>query len=682
MIKKSIAAGFGALFLFLLVSYPLIFRLGSSVFAIPEWPFDTYGTLYGVWWLRTAFEQGISPGFNPLLAHPFGLDWSLLPVQPLLIFPLLLFSLIGGEIFAYNLFLILNFALTGGIAFALCYYCTGHTRGSLLGALIFTFSSNHLIQSMTHIGFSAVQWVPLFVLSALYLWEKRNFRSVLFCALSVCILFWSNYYFFYFSLFFIFCMVVFGLLSRQEMQWKRFLFLLALAGLLCGVFTAPQWIPLAKNYFLKQSTAEVRASGYVRSHKDLIKYAARPSDYLLPSEHNPFLSEVTEWYQKNISKKGRHWSDRTLYLGWIPLLLAVSLFFFWRKLSVRDRFLTGLFFVSALFYFWLSLSPWIQIGGTSFPTPSALLYKIAPMFRYYSRAGFFVGLFVSILAAYCWKYFPVKFKTEHVKNGICSLTAILILLEFTVVPPARSLDLTQIPPVYTWLKNQPGDFAIVEYPFVRSIDERQQKYMFYQRLHGKKLINGGDEGTLADMLRKKARDIESAQMWSLLKYYGTGYVLVHRNQERFRALKTLQPVKRIGEVDVYQIQAPPEKLHHLLWNFGQAEKDSEGDAWRWIGKTAKIWILNTQTEEAETALSFQIRSPGPNKLEWVLNGEKLEAAEYPAQNKKSLKVKLNLKLKPGENILEFLPDKMLPHPRNPKRKISFQVSGITFQSRR
>jgi len=198
MIKKSLLVGCGSLLLFLLISFPLILRFGSSVFADPNWPFDTYGTLYGIWWLKVAYQNGISSGVNSLLAHPFGLDWSQLPVQPMLTYPLLLFALIGGEIFSYNLFVLLNFALTGAITFALCYYCTHHVRGSLLGALIYTFAPNHMLQTMSHLGFSATQWIPLFILSWLYLWRERNGKGVLFCTMSTCFLFWSNYYFFYF----------------------------------------------------------------------------------------------------------------------------------------------------------------------------------------------------------------------------------------------------------------------------------------------------------------------------------------------------------------------------------------------------------------------------------------------------------------------------------------------------
>jgi uncharacterized membrane protein len=52
------------------------------------------------------------------------------------------FGLSCGEIFAYNLFVLINYVLTGAIAYALCFYCTGHDRGSVLGALIYTFSAN------------------------------------------------------------------------------------------------------------------------------------------------------------------------------------------------------------------------------------------------------------------------------------------------------------------------------------------------------------------------------------------------------------------------------------------------------------------------------------------------------------------------------------------------------------
>lgn len=671
--KKAVAA-VGALsaFLFLLFSWPLLLRFSSSVFADPQWPFDTYGTLYGVWWMKYAWAHGLASGKDILLAHPFGLDWSNLPVQPLVAWPLFFFSLAGGEIFSYNLFVVLNFALTGAAAYALCYYCTGHPRGSLLGALLFTFSSNHLIQTMAHVGFSALQWIPLFILCWLYLWEKRTWKGAVLCALSFCLLFWSNYYFFYFSLFFIACFLAVSLFNRKIFPWKGMGKLLLGAAFLAGALLSPQALPLAKKVLAPQTAPEIQASGYVRSEKDLQKYGARLSDYVVPSELHPIFGRIVRWAQKKGILAERHWSDRTLFLGTFSLGMVPVLFFARRRFSQRDRFLIRLSVIGILFFIWFSLVPWLRAGPLSIPTPSAILHPLFPMFRYYSRAGFFASLFLSVLVAYVWKYHPVQFGTARKKNIVVALFACLAMFEFLVVPPARNLDLSPVPAVYTWLKEQPGDFAVVEYPFVRAIEERQQKYAFYQRVHRKPLVNGGDEGTLSDALRKQSQHVQDSAMWSLLAHLGTKYAIVHENAENFQNNPSLKFIQEFDGTKVYEIAAPPQPLYTLLWNFGQAEKRPDGEYWRSIGRTAKIWCLNAAQKPAEASLALELFSPEENSLNVILNGKDVFQVHIKGGEGASAKIQIpGLKLQPGENLFQLIPERVFPHPSNATVRISF-----------
>lgn len=674
----SVAAGSAALFL--AISYPLMFRFFSSVFADPQWPFDTYGTLYGIWWMKYAFQHGIAAGVNPLLAHPFGLDWSHLPTQPLFTWPLFLLSLVGGEIFAYNFFVVLSYALTGAFAFALCYYLTGHPRGSLLGALIYTFSANHLLQTMSHLSFSAIQWIPLFVLSCFYLWEKRSMRAAIFCAISFCFLFWSNYYFFYFSILFVLFFLFGTFFYRREFPLKGMGKLLAMVGLISGLLLLPQLIPLAKKALAPKASPEVAAAGYVRSLQDLAKYAGRLSDYFLPSEYHPISGRVTRWYQSKVTGKGRHWSDRTLYAGTFSLFMAPSLFFFRRRFTPRDRSCIWVAFAGILFFAWISLAPWVRVGPLSIPTPSAILYPLFPMFRYYSRAGFFVSLFFSILVAYVWKYHSIQFSSARAKNIVCALAAFAILFEFAVVPPARNLDLSPVPPVYQWLKEQPGDFAIVEYPFVRAIEERQQKYMFYQRIHGKKFVNGGDEGTLSDALRKHCQHLKDPAVWSLLAYLETRYLIVHENHDKFEGNHSLKLVGEFGSSKVYSIIEPPQLLYAVLWNFGQAETHPDGQTWRWIGRSAKIWCLSAQTQPAKATLKMTLFSPEANGLKVILNEREVFHVKVQAGEAAAATIQIpDLELKPQQNIIQFIPDKMRAHPQDPEKSVSFCLAGVAIE---
>ncbi len=67
--------------------------------------------------------------------------------------------------------------------------------------------------------------------------------------------------------------------------------------------------------------------------------------------------------------------------------------------------------------------------------------------------------------------------------------SILILLEYVIVPPFLSVNLTETPEVYKQVKALPKDSVIIEVPMRRINGNLYQGYQYYQMYHGKKLFN-------------------------------------------------------------------------------------------------------------------------------------------------------------------------------------------------
>ena len=139
-------------------------------------------------------------------------------------------------------------------------------------------------------------------------------------------------------------------------------------------------------------------------------------------------------------------------------------------------FYIGFFIFLAVVAWLFSQPPWWKFGPIKIYMPSFFMYKILPMFRAYCRFGIVVMLAVAVLAGYGLKFILERFKTQKAKIAITCLFAGLVLFEFWNWPPYKVIDVSKVPPVYYWLKEQPGDFVIAEYPL--DADSPNEMYKF------------------------------------------------------------------------------------------------------------------------------------------------------------------------------------------------------------
>ncbi|MBA7669060.1 hypothetical protein ES703_77187 [subsurface metagenome] len=185
-----------------------------------------------------------------------------------------------------------------------------------------------------------------------------------------------------------------------------------------------------------------------------------------------------------------------------------------------------------------SHSPYTEIGNFRILFPSYFIYKVFPMFRCYARFGIVVMLCVSVLAGIGLASILKKMKSAKRRRVFLSIVLLLIFIEFAPTLPAPMVNAVNPPPVYEWFSKQEGDFTIVEYPI-----ETDYEYLFWQRIHQKRMVNGALPGTYADEVRKEIVDILKPETPGILKYLGARYVILHPD----KYLKS-EDVPVIGEV--------------------------------------------------------------------------------------------------------------------------------------
>ena len=127
-------------------------------------------------------------------------------------------------------------------------------------------------------------------------------------------------------------------------------------------------------------------------------------------------------------------------------------------------------------------------------TPFRWLFQNIPGFRGVrapSRYAVFVLLAGAVLAGFGLTRFLGAFRTR--RNRLVVAVALLLVLnvEFLAVPQRTVLTPSgeDIPPVYRWLKEQPGDFAVLELP-VNNLISRDALFLYFSLFHGKRLVNG------------------------------------------------------------------------------------------------------------------------------------------------------------------------------------------------
>ncbi len=560
----------------LIATYPIIFRMGTSVYG-PLYRTDNISTVWHFWWLKYAWLHRLPSKFVSIIATPFGVHYSSqVPYYPVWMFLSKWSSILTNEVFTYNLTILVSFLLSAIFMYYLVYYFTKNKLASITSGIIYAFCPYHFNRAWEHLGLANIQWMPLYVLALLRLNDKRTYKNAILCGIAFWLVISFDYYYAYimsiFTLgFLLFC---FGYRWRRKWhlafngQWSRLkqdikpavrTLKMVVVAILFGVIVAsPALYPIFKAMLFAPKTEAVAAAGYVRPFKELFSYSARPLSYLLPSKEHPLFGRGIEPFIGSIFY-GRGTIEHTLYLGYIPLLLTFVAYRRWRRRrkETRDQpalagtnyqskedFMVGFFIFSCLVALVFSMPPYLRIGNFKLFFPSFFMYKVLPMFRCYARFGAVVMLAVSVLAGFGLKYILEKIKTSKKRFALTTLITCLILFEFTNIPPFHTTDVSYSSQVYQWLSDQPGDFAVAEYPFGQVSIHKD--YLFYQRVHQKRLINGAWQGTYAFKVRQKIVNILDPQTPGILSYLGAKYVLVHL--DKYLDAREGQGVDIIGEV--------------------------------------------------------------------------------------------------------------------------------------
>ncbi|GEM_PF-1236098 len=564
----------------ILWTFPLIFKLGSSIYG-PFFNTDVRGTIWSLWWLRFSALHHLDYNNCYFLAAPYGVNFAFLPVMPINFIISKLLVVLTGYIFSVNFSTLIGFALTGSLGYLLIYELTKNKKASFVCGFIIAFCPYHLNKVMEFTYIFLCTWMILYIWALVKIKEKGDLVLIFIAAFAFSMTLAFNPYYAFFGFIFTICFLLFCFffawklkimslatsVGRKELLGRARVSLVFIRNIifvfvLVVIANAPALLGIAKKVFFQHTYAAGSSPMvYARSFDYLITQSARPLSYLLPASSHPIFGNFTKIMFGSIFY-GRGSIEQTLYLGWVPLILSYFAFRQWRfkrmhkdvfpgYLSSRENFYIGFFIFSATTAFLCSLPPYAELGLFKIYFPSYFLYKILPIFRAYARFGIVVMLCVTVLAGYGMKEMLEKIKRKSTRLLFTFFIFSAILFEFTNAPPSRVTDISKIPPVYAWIRDQKGDFILAEYPMAMGASGEAQEnydYLFYQTIHQKRMVNGAIMGTKAFEIKQKILKIDDPQTVRILKGLGVKYVLLH--SEPYRKGDYKESVNIVGEVPI------------------------------------------------------------------------------------------------------------------------------------
>ncbi|MCJ7625182.1 MAG: hypothetical protein MUO76_16920, partial [Anaerolineaceae bacterium] len=470
------------------------------------------------------------------------------------------FSFIGGPAFAYNTALILTFILSGIGMYVWVRHLTGRYDAAIIAGTIFAFLPYRFAHfRIGHLNLSGMQWFPLFFMSLFELLNlnqkirsqagetensvmhsqagKSKRKFIILGGVSLGLIGLTSQYYLYMTLLVSAFLVIFYLVFMNRPLIKDFQFWKRLFGM--GMVALPLILIAVAPYFtlLGQGGLPDRSVSIARL------YSASPTDFILPSTEH-FL--WGQWIGDNFNRD--LWIEGTLYIGAVAGVLAI-LALMKRKEILHGRMISLMFWTAGFAFIlamgidfhWLGesvtfstpkfLADRIARSELPIPLPGYLLFQYFPLYaklRALMRFGVFVLIFTSASAG-----LGSAFILERVnQKWKLILTFLLLVLIFVDFYPGPYTEFAQVQtrPVDSWLAEQPGDDAMIQFPFIMGEDQDQ---IYNTLIHEKPFVGGffnafpPPQYKRITPIMENFPDQESVDLFSEL---GVKYVLVDEDE--------------------------------------------------------------------------------------------------------------------------------------------------------
>jgi hypothetical protein len=467
---------------------------------------DNWGGITYQGWLHDAYLGSGSAAVDPELQAPFGLTLPGYAFQPVDRLFALALGGFGQGLLAYNAQIFSSFVLAGCTMYLLARQVTGSPLAALVSGFIFTFSPFHLALGMQYNALASIEWIPLYLLALVMLLDSGRPRDAALAGAAFALVALGSYYYAWFIGCFTLLLlggyaIVRMLPSRRSGESGRVLVRRAISrsALAAGVAIAVAAPFLATS---ARGAAEAGSQSLTHPITEGIRYSARPWMLFIPPHDNPFVGEsVRPWVTQRLYDSPIH--EQSIFLGYTAFALAIAAF--WRlrsgSLSKRAKLARIVFAAGALIGLVIMMGPYLplersywrdwQTPGSTAHMPSLgwLMFQVAPVFRFFSRAFVLVSACLAVLAAIGFARLERRLTMTPARRILLAAAVLaLVALEFANAPP-HVWTSGKRPTWVSAVKRLPPTASVVDYPIAPAFSPRSLYYMFWQADHRRSTMN-------------------------------------------------------------------------------------------------------------------------------------------------------------------------------------------------
>ncbi len=487
----------------LILTYPLITHFNTHVMGTDIWAFDEYTFIWNMWWFKhSTLDLHSNPLYSSHIFYPLGISLVLytynlfnaltsLPLQAFLGLPTIanLLNIFALTFSGYGTYLLLRYLLASDDAEAR-ETTLAPTAAAFIGGLVYAFGSFHFVYAaLGHYDMVGTQWIPFYTLFMVKTVREPGWRNPILAGVFASLALLGEMIFGVFLAFL--TIIVAGFAGRRRVLNLEFgkRFGLILVTVLVTYFWVG--IPILGEFL----NTEYALEGWGHSERLLVDLFG----FTKPTALHPLFG--TDWTEElTMVREGtaRFVDVNTVFLGWVVLIMAL-----WAAVRYWTR--TKAWAVGALTSAVLAMGPLLHINGRStfdldgllvnVPLPFIVLHyiPIVRANRVPNRFSAMLMLCLAVLVGFTAMAILRRFNRRDVLLGAGGLLALLIVFEHLAVP--MPLTEARVPDWYYSLAEEPGDFAILEFPLgwrnsfgVLGVERTQAQY--YQSVHQKRLPSG------------------------------------------------------------------------------------------------------------------------------------------------------------------------------------------------
>ncbi len=525
--------------------WPLVRHLGSAIVGSPG--SDSTGSLAFFWTLQ--HESGfhlLGHTHHTLSGAPFGWDeGNGLNVQWFLpYYPTYLATRLFGAVVAYNLVTLAGYVLSGASMYALVRYLRCSRVVAIWAAVVFIIFPWHFARA-EHASLTHLEVLVLLVFALIAATRRPSLpRFALVGAGTLACWLTSGY----FGGMAVITVIAFSVGAGLFLTRGRGVLLTA--GVLGASLVATGVVALASYV-----SGANRGAGIGREASALAAYGLRPIELVVPAVHHAIFNLDGFWARH---LHGSNPTEISNYLGWVSILLAAG----WLVVAARRRTdwrpaTAGLFLAFVVGFLFALPSPYAGVA-----MPSKLLWHVLPAFRVPSRWDPLLMTTLLPLAALGLQTLGGTLEKRR-RYGTTALAAAALALSAVELATHRPhhFRTVPVPGEYLAVKNATPMGILAEYPLGYS-----DLYRLWQRVHGRPLVNGAPEGSVADQARLVLLDPAQPGTAESLALLGITAVAIHPGGGADTPVQPREPAGKSGyrlvgrfpdRSSVWQVTAPP-----------------------------------------------------------------------------------------------------------------------------